>query len=92
MRRMPYEELFNNSINQTLSRTVITSVTTLLALLALYLFGGEVIRDFAIALIWGVLIGTYSSIALAVPFLLYVRPDRGGDDEEVEKRFAAARD
>ncbi len=89
---MPYEELFNNSINQTLSRTVITSVTTLLALLALYLFGGEVIRDFAIALIWGVLIGTYSSIALAVPFLLYVRPDRGGDDEEVEKRFAAARD
>ena len=75
---MPYEILFNNSINQTLSRTVVTSITTLLALLALYAFGGEVIRGLSIALIWGVLIGTYSSISLAVPFLLYVRPDRGG--------------
>ncbi|NKB59472.1 MAG: protein translocase subunit SecF [Alphaproteobacteria bacterium] len=80
-KKMPYEELFNNSINQTLSRTVVTSVTTLLALLALYAFGGEVIRGFSIALIWGVLIGTYSSIALAVPFLLYIRPQRGDEDE-----------
>ncbi len=78
---MPYEELFNNSINQTLSRTVVTSVTTLLALLALYIFGSEVIKGFSIALIWGVLIGTYSSISLAVPFLLYIRPHRGGGDE-----------
>jgi preprotein translocase subunit SecF len=54
-----------------------TSLTTLLALGALYVFGGAVIRGFAIALIWGVLIGTYSSIALAVPILLYIRPDRG---------------
>lgn len=81
-KRMAYEELFNTSINQTLSRTVVTSVTTLLALLALYLFGGEVIRGFSIALIWGVLIGTYSSIALAVPFLLYVRPQRGGEEDD----------
>ena len=80
-KKMAYEELFNISINQTLSRTVVTSVTTLLALLALYTFGGEVIRGFGIALIWGVLIGTYSSIALAVPFLLYIRPQRGGEDE-----------
>ena len=80
-KKMAYEELFNTSINQTLSRTVVTSVTTLLALLALYFFGGEVIRGFSIALIWGVLIGTYSSIALAVPFLLYIRPERGGEDE-----------
>jgi preprotein translocase subunit SecF len=83
-KKMPYEELFNISINQTLSRTVVTSVTTLLALIALYIFGGEVIRGFAIALIWGVLIGTYSSISLAVPFLLYIRPDRGGEDEAGE--------
>jgi preprotein translocase subunit SecF len=85
---MPYETLFNNAINQTLSRTVVTSVTTLLALLALYIFGGEVIRGLSIALIWGVLIGTFSSISLAVPFLLYVRPDRGGpaaaDDNPAE--------
>jgi len=80
-KKLPYEELFNISINQTLSRTVVTSVTTLLALLALYFFGGEVIRGFSIALIWGVLIGTYSSIALAVPLLLYIRPPRGGEDE-----------
>ena len=83
-KKLPLEELFNKSINETLSRTVMTSVTTLLALFALYVFGGAVIRGFAIALIWGVLIGTYSSIALAVPILLYIRPDRGvaGDDDE----------
>ena len=80
-KKMPYEELFNVSINQTLSRTVVTSVTTLLALFALYLFGGEVIRGFSIALIWGVLVGTYSSISLAVPILLYIRPERGGGEE-----------
>ena len=64
-----------------------TSVTTLLALFALYVFGGAVIRDFAIALIWGVLIGTYSSIALAVPILLYIRPDRGIAGDEGEKQI-----
>jgi len=80
-KRTSYEELFNQSINQTLSRTVVTSVTTLLALFALFLFGGEVIRGFSIALIWGVAIGTYSSIALAVPFLLYIRPPRGSEEE-----------
>lgn len=87
---MPYEELFNNAINRTLSRTVVTSLTTMLALLALFVFGGEVIRGFSVALIWGVLIGTYSSIALAVPFLLYVRPERGSDMEDAETRFSGA--
>jgi preprotein translocase subunit SecF len=53
-KKLPFSELLNNSINQTLSRTVITSVTTLLALLALYFLGGEVIRDFSFAMIWGV--------------------------------------
>ena len=65
-------ELLNRSVNETLSRTVMTSVTTLLALLALYFLGGEVVRGFTFAMIWGVIIGTYSSICLAVPILLYL--------------------
>ena len=77
-KKMPFPELLNNSINQTLSRTLITSVTTMLALLALYFLGGEVIRDFSFAMIWGVLIGTYSSISLAVPMLLYLNIKRVG--------------
>lgn len=80
-KKMTFGELFNMSINQTLSRTVMTSVTTLLALTALAVFGGEVIRDFAIALIWGVVIGTYSSVLLAVPLLLYMQPRRGDEDD-----------
>ena len=80
-------QLLNDSINQTLSRTVMTSLTTLLALLALFFLGGTVIRDFSFAMIWGVVIGTYSSICLAVPLLLYLNIARrgglvGGDNEE----------
>ncbi len=63
-------ELVDLSINDTLQRTVMTSVTTLLALVALYLIGGEVLRGFTFAMIWGVLIGTYSSIFIAAPILL----------------------
>jgi len=74
---LPLLELLNNSVNETLSRTVMTSATTLLALLSLYILGGEVIRGFSFAMIWGVLIGTYSSICLAVPLLLYFNVDRG---------------
>jgi len=77
-KKLPLPELLNNSINQTLSRTVITSLTTLLALFSLYFLGGEVIRDFSFAMIWGVLIGTYSSICLAVPLLLHLKIRRGG--------------
>ena len=83
---MPLTELFNRSINETLSRTVMTSVTTLLALLSLYLLGGEVLRGFSFAMIWGVLIGTYSSVCLAVPMLLYLdlgrRAGSGGEGKE----------
>ena len=81
---MPLAELFNRSINETLSRTVITSVTTLLALLSLYLLGGEVLRGFSFAMIWGVIIGTYSSVCLAVPMLLYLDLGRraGGEGKE----------
>ena len=63
-------ELLDLSINETLSRTILTSVTTLLALLALYVFGGEVIRGFTFAMIWGVIVGTYSSVFVASPILL----------------------
>ncbi len=68
-KKMPLFDLLNLSINQTLSRTILTSFTTLLALIALFLFGGPVIRGFTTGLIWGICIGTYSSIALAVPLL-----------------------
>jgi preprotein translocase subunit SecF len=80
-KKMPLAELFNRSINETLSRTVNTSLTTMLALFALFLFGGEVIRGFTVAMMWGIFIGTYSSIALAVPLLLYLKVHRGGEDE-----------
>lgn len=63
-------DLLNLSLNQTLSRTLLTSITTLLALLAIFFFGGAVIQDFAFALIWGVLIGTYSSIFVAAPVVM----------------------
>lgn len=69
-KKMQLEELLDLSINDTLSRTVLTSVTTMIALLALYIFGGEVIRGFTFAMIWGVIIGTYSSIFIASPLLL----------------------
>ena len=71
-KKMPLPELFNMSINSTLSRTVMTSLTTLLALFSLYILGGEVIRGFTFAMIWGVFIGTYSSIFIAGPLLLYL--------------------
>lgn len=87
-KKMYLIDLFNQSINETLSRTIMTSLTTLLALFALYIFGGAVIRGFAVALIWGVLIGTYSSVALAVPVLLYLRPDRGVAADEDENPTA----
>lgn len=87
-KQLPLPELFNQSINETLSRTVMTSVTTLLALGALYLFGGEVIQGFTIALIWGVFVGTYSSVALAVPLLLYLDVQRGSGDD-VDRRVEA---
>ncbi len=65
------EEVIDRSLNETLSRTLMTSLTTLLALFALFFFGGAVIRDFTFAMIWGVIVGTYSSIYIAAPVLLY---------------------
>ena len=69
-KKKPLTELLDISINDTLSRTIMTSVTTLLALISLYIFGGEVLRGFTFAMIWGILIGTYSSVFVASPLLL----------------------
>jgi preprotein translocase subunit SecF len=70
LRRDTYEIIVNKSLNQSLTRTLVTSLTTLLVVVILYFFGGEVIRDFAFALIIGVIIGTYSSVFIASPILI----------------------
>jgi preprotein translocase SecF subunit len=72
-KKLPMNDVLDMAINRTLTRTMLTSLTTLLALIALFLFGGQVIRGFTIGLIWGVVIGTYSSIFIAVPLLLYLK-------------------
>ena len=80
--------LLNQSVNQTLSRTVLTSGTTLLALLSLYFLGGEVIRPFAFAMLIGVVVGTYSSIYIAAPLLLLLE-DMGGEAGKSSRAQAA---
>ena len=69
-RKKPFADVINRSINETLSRTIITSLTTFVVVLSLYLFGGSVIHDFAFALLIGVVVGTYSSIFIASPILV----------------------
>ena len=77
-KQMPIREVIDVATNQTLSRTILTSMTTLIALLALFIFGGSVIRSFTAAMIWGVFIGTYSSIFIGGPILIYLnlRPEK----------------
>ena len=70
MRKASYQEIVNASINQTLSRTLLTSLTTLLVVLALFFLGGAVINDFAFVLLVGVIVGTYSSVFVASPLLV----------------------
>ena len=74
--------ILNMSLNETLSRTVMTSVTTGLALLAIVLFGGAVLRDFALAMMWGVLIGTYSSVFVAVGMLGFFDLKKSFDEDD----------
>src|SRR6056297_400252 len=83
-------EVLNISINETLSRTMMTSVTTLLALLALFILGGDVIRGFVFAMIWGVIIGTYSSVFVASTVLLWlgVKRDWSKPDANQGNQFA----
>ena len=75
-------KVLNMSINNTFSRTIMTSVTTLLALFALYFFGGDVIRGFTFAMIWGVLVGTYSSIFVAAKILLILDVKRNWEEKD----------
>jgi SecD/SecF fusion protein len=90
-KKMDLKELIDLSLNETLSRTTITAITTLLALLSLYVFGGEVIRNFTFAMIWGVLVGTYSSWFIAAPFLLYTGLKREWGDIKASPAAARAR-
>ena len=71
-RTMPIPELLDVSMNETLARTLMTSLTTLLALVSLYMFGGEVLKGFTLAMIWGVVVGTYSTIYVSTPALVYL--------------------
>ncbi len=79
------EEISNTSINETLSRTVITSVTTLLALVSIYVLGGEILKGFSFAMIIGVIIGTYSSIFVASPILKYLKVTYKSISKDSEK-------
>ena len=79
---LPLLKVLNMSINNTFSRTIMTSVTTLLALFALYFLGGDVIRGFTFAMIWGVLVGTYSSIFVAAKILLLLNVKRNWDEKD----------
>ncbi|MBR9862792.1 MAG: protein translocase subunit SecF [Rhodobacteraceae bacterium] len=86
----PLQEVLNLSINETLSRTVMTSVTTLIALISLFVLGGDVIRGFVFAMIWGVLVGTYSSVFVASSVLLRlgVTRDKSKPDNTSGNQFA----
>lgn len=84
---MPLKELFNLSVNETLTRTIMTSSTTMLAVLALLFVGGPVIFNFNVAMAWGIVIGTYSSIYVAAALLLYLKPLRR---QPVERAAAVA--
>ena len=75
------EKILNKSLNETLSRTVMTSVTTAIALIAIIFFGGAVLRDFALAMLWGVTIGTYSSIFIAVGLISRFDLKRNDDED-----------
>src|SRR5216117_3939992 len=93
-RRGTIEEIMNSSINQTLSRTILTSTVTLIPILCLFLFGGAVLRDFSLAIIIGVVVGTYSSIFIASPIVLWWTRARGSRESalrrEVTQKAAAA--
>ena len=89
-KKKPLSEVLNISINETLSRTVMTSVTTLLALISLFVLGGDVIRGFVFAMIWGVIVGTYSSVFVASAVLLYlgVKRDWSKPDANAGNQYA----
>lgn len=83
-KKMPFADLLNKSVNDTMSRTIVTALTTFLAALALALFGGDVIEGFGYALVFGITIGTYSSIYVSAPVLIYlgIRSDTLKEEDE----------
>jgi preprotein translocase subunit SecF len=89
-RTMPFRDLINLALNETLSRTILTVATTALAVLALLFLGGEVLRGFSIAMLWGIVIGTYSSLFIAAPLLYYVQPNRRAIARTAETEEAGA--
>ena len=88
-KRRPLKEVLNLSVNETLSRTVMTSATTLLALISLFVLGGDVIRGFVFAMIWGVIVGTYSTVFVATAILLWlgVKRDWSKPDPQAGTEF-----
>jgi preprotein translocase SecF subunit len=93
-RTMPFRDLINLALNETLSRTILTVSTVALAVLSLLFLGGPVLRGFSIAMLWGVCIGTYSSLFIAAPILYYVQPRRAAvarTDEEAKIGVSRAR-
>jgi preprotein translocase SecF subunit len=78
-KKMPMADVINLALNLTLSRTTMTSGLTLLSVLALYVFGGETLRGFSLAMIWGIVSGTYSTIFVATPMLIYMNLRRGAE-------------
>src|SRR6266436_4566470 len=89
-RTMPFRDLINLALNETLSRTILTVSTVALAVLSLLVFGGEVLKGFSIAMMWGIVIGTYSSLFIAAPLLYYIRPKRGTEAKKAAGAEGAA--
>jgi len=89
-KKLSIADMIDLSINAVLPRTIMTATTVFLALLALVLFGGEVIRSFSLAMMWGIFVGTYSSIFICTPILIYlgVRTDAFGSDAKDKKADA----
>ena len=88
-KRMHLITMLDLAINQTLTRTTMTALTTLIALLSLYIFGGEVIRSFTFAMLFGVAVGTYSSVFIAAPVLIFLDPKLAGDPNATDEEEAA---
>lgn len=89
-KKMPMRELINLSINRTLTRTIMTSGLAFLAVLALLLFGGPALRGFSLAMTWGIVVGTYSTICVATPMLVYMNLRRRKDDADPASAPAGA--
>jgi SecD/SecF fusion protein len=90
-RKGSIEQIMNESINQTLSRTILTSTVTLIPILCLFFFGGAVLRDFSLAIIIGVVVGTYSSIFIASPIVLWWTRARGGSKVTLQREITTKR-